>query len=1057
MGNIGIPLDTVSCFIIAAPDESQRPPASQFRVLPVGEVGELAVGGHQLARGYINRPEQTAASFIQSPYGQLYRTGDKACLHASGFFECLGRLSDGQVKLRGQRIELGEIEQAALKAPGCHAAVAAVISNVLVLFCATNDERLNEEPVLQACKKWLPSFMVPGDCQAMREFPRLASGKVDRGLLKARYVEAQAQDTVIGPTVGHDGEAFRDETHQTIHSIAQSVLGVTISTGSKFAPLSLDSLTAIRFGSALRASGFNVSAVDILACRDVLGVCSIIKKNGPGDSPAQPGSSSQVLPDPRPADNLPIDLNALGLPQNLNDSVAQVTACIPAQLAMLYASLKDSRLYTNTIELEFPAGISPDTIKNWFRLLAHKNDMLRSGFVQSNTGFVRLVWETLLDDQIHVIRDSFMTNHPPENDLEKWLRNPLNIQILDNNGYDGHGSRVLIHIHHALYDGWSIDVLLTRLNDLARGQNLEQSSTNASFRDVVSFYDSTTSSSEIEATSLEFWTSELLGYIPPPVSSLRHSLVTSKDGFVVESALLSTPQHIVAEKLAPYGLHPAVIFQASVSLLWATILGTDDIVIGTVMSGRTIPVPGVESVFGPCITTVPSRTRLRRCRTVDDLLLSTHRSNRDMLPHSTLALSKIKAAADIAGGIHLFDLIFVYQQSLFSDVRASEGVKEADRRDFLEAKLLVEVEALEGRYYVRATSREEWAEASVVSMVLRQLDAVVRYLVESIESDVSPTQVRNSLADNFPSQTNVDVSPAPVLGLVESFERTKKRVPHRIALSFLNDDSTVDNMTFGELDSHANKVAKGIQNVGSRSPIIAIMMPKSMGLYVGILGILKSGCAYLPILPETPLARRQAMLLGAEAELCIVDDGHEIDAQAESRVKMVKFKDLISAASASNQAEAADNFPDVTKPLCEQPAYLIYTSGTTGTPKCVLISHHNIASNIAVLNKVYANAFSGDSSALLQSCSQVFDVSVFDIFWTWTNGQRLCAAASDTLFRDIDKAIDILSVTHLSMTPTVMGLICREKVPRVQFLVSAGEKLNAAVMATWRDVLYQGE
>lgn len=186
VGNIGIPLDTVSCFVIE-PLKDHNPLA--IRVLPVGEVGELAIGGYQLARGYINRPEQTAAAFIDSQYGPLYLTGDKARLHHDGLLECLGRLSDGQVKLRGQRIELGEVEQAALKEPICHSAVASVINGILVLFCATDDDGANADTVTEACKKWLPSFMVPGDIQMMREFPRLPSGKVDRKLLKTRYIQ----------------------------------------------------------------------------------------------------------------------------------------------------------------------------------------------------------------------------------------------------------------------------------------------------------------------------------------------------------------------------------------------------------------------------------------------------------------------------------------------------------------------------------------------------------------------------------------------------------------------------------------------------------------------------------------------------------------------------------------------------------------------------------------------------------------------------------------------------------------------------------------------------
>lgn len=99
--NIGVPLDTVSAFVVqpAATDQSNAPP----KIVAFGEEGELAVGGHQLADEYLNRPEQTRSVFVEHPeHGLLYRTGDRARMTQCGSIECLGRISSGQVKLRGQ-------------------------------------------------------------------------------------------------------------------------------------------------------------------------------------------------------------------------------------------------------------------------------------------------------------------------------------------------------------------------------------------------------------------------------------------------------------------------------------------------------------------------------------------------------------------------------------------------------------------------------------------------------------------------------------------------------------------------------------------------------------------------------------------------------------------------------------------------------------------------------------------------------------------------------------------------------------------------------------------
>lgn len=110
VGCIGVPLDTVSAFIVSPADENGDTFPS-IEILPVGDEGELAVGGHQLADGYLNRPEQTRSAFVDHPeYGRLYRTGDKARMNRDGYLECLGRISGGQVKLRGQ-VSLTEPEK----------------------------------------------------------------------------------------------------------------------------------------------------------------------------------------------------------------------------------------------------------------------------------------------------------------------------------------------------------------------------------------------------------------------------------------------------------------------------------------------------------------------------------------------------------------------------------------------------------------------------------------------------------------------------------------------------------------------------------------------------------------------------------------------------------------------------------------------------------------------------------------------------------------------------------------------------------------------------------
>jgi non-ribosomal peptide synthetase component F len=136
-------------------------------------------------------------------------------------------------------------------------------------------------------------------------------------------------------------------------------------------------------------------------------------------------------------------------------------------------------------------------------------------------------------------------------------------------------------------------------------------------------------------------------------------------------------------------------------------------------------------------------------------------------------------------------------------------------------------------------------------------------------------------------------------------------------------------------------------------------------------------------------------------------------------------------------------------------AYAVYTSGSTGTPKGVLVTQDNLMSNLEYLSTVYPYT---TRSKLLQSCSQAFDVSVFEIFFSWHVGMCLCTAKKDDLFSDLEEAINQMGITHLSLTPTVAALIDPDNVKGVEFLVTAGEAVTEHVRRKWTGRgLHQGE
>ncbi|KAK3315687.1 non-ribosomal peptide synthetase [Apodospora peruviana] len=1030
IGNIGVPLDTVSAFIVEILEESDGSETGEIKVIPRGEIGELVVGGYQVADGYINRPEMTAKAFIDSQYGRLYRTGDKARMRRDGTLECLGRISDGQVKLRGQRIELGEIEHAALRTPGCHSAFAAIINNILVLFCAVDQLDGMNVAITQSCNEWLPGFMVPGDIVVLDEFPRLPSGKVDRKALVADYSNARAQEKQTEPV-------FEDELDRELCRLAQQILGAEIDPGKNLSRAGMDSLLAIKFASTLRKAGISVGVVDILGSKTISALASRIKRSG-STLPLDNQLEEIGLLNLKAASNIPVL-------QGLENHIEFMAPCTPLQTSMLTETQANPIAYCNWVELSFPAELAETIIQSWFHEAAQKNESLRTGFVHDGDQFVQIIFKELDPSEVLV------TDHVPVKEFdmstERDFLRPFRVQIVSGpTDQDKTARLVLLQLHHAVYDGWSMDMILADLGSLAEGQTI---AARPPFRQVSAYYGSDLFQRHCD-TARAFWAESLVGYQPTSLPILNPELPSSS---TVRSACvpLDIQPSTVRAALHELDAGPQTIFQAAVIWLWGALIGTDDVVVGSVISGRTVPVPQIEDVIGPCIAATPLRTNLSQVRTVRDLLVTLHAANRNLIPHSILPLVEIKRAAGLCSGQSIYDLLFVYQESLHSRSRAgaSRSIIQVSHQDFLETKLLVEVEPSHDNFVCRFTYHTSCFPESQISVLGEAIQTLVPYMLNNL--DVELGTVQRAFPQNLLSVYNAH--PKTFSGLADlalAVEVTAARFPTKNALCFadrISDDSTTTTtLSFAGLNKTANQIARCLGERGVRDgEVVAIVMEKSVLLYAGILAILKAGCTYLPLLPSTPVARVDTIFRQAKVGVCLVDTATQ-----------QLFGTQLSCSLLDIQATTLDGYSACNLSLTPNPeriAYIIYTSGSTGVPKGVCVTQRNIISNLDVLSRIYPVK---DRSRLLQSCSQAFDVSVFEIFFAWTQGMCLCSATNDTLFEDLERSIRNLGVTHLSMTPTVASLVDRTSVPDVEFLVTSGEAMTEIVAQKWAKQLYQG-
>ncbi|KAK7548290.1 hypothetical protein IWX46DRAFT_597838 [Phyllosticta citricarpa] len=1013
VGNIGRPLDTVSAFILAP----SAGPSTDFSldVVPLGQVGELAVGGHQLARGYLNRPEQTAAAFVQHPkYGRLYRTGDKARLLPDGTLECLGRIMSGQIKLRGQRVELGEVEQAISNISGCRNATASVISGVLVVFVLLSDNILTPETVISESKRWLPAFMVPGDVILLDKLPRLPSGKVDRQTLETNYQNRQ--------TRYEDRQTHIDATEHKICQLVSRVLAQPVLPTSNLTSLGLDSLKAIRVASLLRSSGFKIGAVDFLAADDVASLSSMVQSTYPSTPPAvhedffaQVKHATLELPEFVPY-----------LPQ-----VEDVFPCTPVQSAMLAEAAINSEAYCNWVEIEIRQPCNAAEIRRWLHILAEKNQILRTGFANlghSLSSHSQIVWNGLLESQISEVCDferGFALSPP------SWALRPLQFQVLLSDS----GVKVLCRMFHALYDGWSIDLVVNDLNELAAGRPPKD---RPQFRDVVVHHTSLTEAQL--GRSLDYWRNQLDNYAYSALPNFNGRVVPASS-LHVKSRELTTRFDDLRRCAAALKVNPQVMFQAALAYLLSFYLNNTDVTFGTVTSGRTIPVPGIEEILGPCIATLPLRLDVARSHKIKNLLLLVHERNRAMLKHCEIPTRDIKKMCGLAPGSPLYDVLFVWQETLQNNAAPDAIVRQVDGVDKLEFKLTLELEPRSSSVCAKATYDPSILPSPQVDLILGQLEEITSFFIANVEGEL--TESSKHLSDSLLSMDNVDFDHFEFqAGPPYCVETRAEKTPNALAVEFSHAISEsgmkTDRITYRELNTRANQLAHALLALGTTpEDLVCINMEKSIDLYVSILATLKVGAGYVPIIPETPFERVRFILKEAKVKTIL--------AHSSTSAPLVPLeRNLINVDQLRFEDHSSKN-PNVPYDG-SRVGYAVFTSGSTGTPKGVLVTQDNLMSNLEVLARMYPV---DDGSRLLQQCSQAFDVSVFEIFFAWYTGMCLCSGTKDELFHDVELAIRQMRVTHLSMTPTVAALVRPENVPDVKFLVTSGEAVTEHVRRIW--------
>ncbi|KAH8431051.1 uncharacterized protein LDX57_008712 [Aspergillus melleus] len=656
-----------------------------------GQAGELCVTGDLVAKGYHGRPD--AKGFVNFQGQHMYRTGDIVRLMANNCVEYLGR-RDSQAKVRGQRLELEEVSIAVRRCADREVNVTSIVTPSpitkrpqLITFISPSSGRpedVSRQPefireeyqrwipqVLERCRQQLPVYMVPSVLLPVNFIPVQISGKADNRRLAALYESIPPSDllhepngsTVAIPGLGAEQEDDRlTADEQQVCDIVCSIASADpkpVTKSTSIFQLGIDSLSSLNLAVQMRKSGYVCSAADILRNNTIVQLAALPRCHDISGKDFQGHVSEEQFAEAT-QQLLCVDYEFRQLQKPiLNSSIAVVRPSLPLQESLVSISMDSSApLYVNHIMFRLQPAISLEALILAFEDLFQENEIFRTCFSILNDRVVQVVLKPRVAqialDQVTVSDEEaargFFTKRQAY--VASSIISGLEIQppirlITASSADSSHPGWLMLSIHHSIFDGASIDMLLNRLYDHYSGE------TPINCIDLTPLYCHFMTATAEEAE--KYW--------------VRY-LADCRPAIALTENTSATPYRIITKKL-PFKLAELSSLASKISTttplvletIWgialAKLLGQADVIFGRVMNGRSIPVDLVEKMLVPLVATVPTRLRLSSgAESLVGLIRTQTQASLESLPHQHTPLRAIQRYAQAPGP--LFNSMFSY-------------------------------------------------------------------------------------------------------------------------------------------------------------------------------------------------------------------------------------------------------------------------------------------------------------------------------------------------------------------------------------------------------------
>ncbi len=969
-----------------------------MRRVPIGVPGELIVAGHQVGRGYLNRPEKNAEVFIRNPfsdepgYENAYRTGDIVRILSDGNTDFIGR-NDGQVKIRGFRIELSEVEGVIRKFPGIKDATVQAFDEPgggkFIAAYVVSDEPVDVEEMGEFIKQDKPAYMVPAVTMQIDRIPLNQNQKVNRKALPKPEpkTKASAKDKPAAPL---------NVLEKEIHEIVSGVIGTTdFGITDLFSELGLTSISSIKLAMLIYDKfGIQINVRKLVSDGTIQNIeneilTGLLKEETKTDTEKKRGLQSCRL------------------------SFAQQGVYTECQ------ANPDTVQYNIPYALKFPKGINADALEKAVRDVIEAHPYILCRFAADSDN--EIVQEPIPNFELDIpIKE--MTTADYEEYKAKFVR-PFDLEKGPCVRFEIIKTDELIllaDMHHLVSDGASVDMFFNQLSSALDGKLPEKES--------YTYYDFAVEEKITPETEKFF--EEQMAEVEEP-TQLIPDIFEENLPHNENSVTVSTDIEAVKSFAKSIGVTPAAVYLAASYIAFGRFVCEDTVSIVTVSNGRSNM--KVRNTMGMFVNTLPLVTTLDHKENTVEFLKRVSQNFSETIAHENYPFARIASKYDFHPRAS-----YTYQIGVINEYHTNHGTIEVEGLELDIAKLPVAV-YIEGSEK-NAVIKVDYDTSMYSGEMMKSLADAINNAVNGLISCDNVSQI--SLTDeeqwkvldsyNKPWDLDYDMTDSVLTG----FKKIVSKYPDKTAAVFKD-----KSYTYKELDELTDSLAAKIYQIVTKATgksdlkeeVAAIILPRNEQTFILPMAVVKAGMGYEPLDPSYPQERLNFMVKDADVCLLIADD--------ELRDIIDEYDGEVVTVSELYKMETPDITPAAPSP--DSLFIMLYTSGSTGMPKGCQIENGNIVAYAHGMRNTFYTK--DDNVAAYASFS--FDVNMADVFCTLLVGGTVHIVPEEVRMNldDLAAYFDEAGITTLLLT-TQVGVQFLQNYPKLKtlrLLVMGGEKLPA--------------